>query len=65
MMEKILASIYGLEYDCGISENAVNESGLISANKFFLDCFISGKYNGISFVQAKEYAIYFAKSRNG
>ena len=41
-----------LEYDCGISENAVNESGLISADKFFSDCFISGKYNGISFVQA-------------
>lgn len=41
-----------LEYNCGISEDAVNESGLISANNFFSDCFISGKYNGISFIQA-------------
>lgn len=40
------------EYDCGMNPSAVDESGLISADKFFSDCFIRGRYNGVEFVQA-------------
>lgn len=40
------------EYDCGINPDAVDESGLISTEKFFSDCLIRGSYNGVPFIQA-------------
>lgn len=40
------------EYDCGINENAVIESGLIPSDRFYSDCFIRATYNGVSFIQA-------------
>lgn len=40
------------QYNCGINPEAVNESGLISARLLFSDCFLSGKYRDIAFVQA-------------
>jgi len=40
------------EYDCGVNSKAINESGMLNADQLFSDCFISGKYNGTSFVQA-------------
>lgn len=58
--ELITSALYGnvlfeemqFDYDCGINETAVDESGLIHTDRFFSDCFISGTYNGVSFIQA-------------
>lgn len=40
------------DYNCGVNSKAINDSGMISADQLFSDCFISGKYRGISFIQA-------------
>lgn len=40
------------DYNCGVNSRAINDSGMISADQLFSDCFISGKYRGIPFIQA-------------
>lgn len=40
------------DYNCGLKPEFVNQTGLIKANSFFSDCYLSGKYNGVSFFQA-------------
>lgn len=40
------------DYNCGVKPEIVNQTGLITANRFFSDCFLSGEYNGVSFFQA-------------
>lgn len=39
------------DYNCGVNSRAINDSGMISADQLFSDCFISGKYRGIPFIQ--------------
>lgn len=41
------------EPDCGLSAELVNSTGMITANKFFSNCFLSGTYSGIQFCQAE------------
>lgn len=40
------------DYASGIDPNAINESGMISTDKLFSDCFIRGTYRSVPFVQA-------------
>ncbi len=40
------------DYNCGIKPEIVNQTGLITASRFFSDCYLSGVYNGVSFFQA-------------
>ncbi len=40
------------DFESGIDPNVVNRTGLITANRFFSDCYMSGVHNGTRFVQA-------------
>ena len=40
------------QYNAGLTPDFVRGSGLVSANKFFSDCYISGDFNGIKFYQS-------------
>lgn len=40
------------DFESGIDPNVVNRTGLITANRFFSDCYMSGVYNGTRFIQA-------------
>lgn len=47
--------LYGdmqIDFERGIVPQAVTDSGMLSANRFYSDCFISASYNGVSFVQS-------------
>lgn len=38
-------------YDVGVNPDIVRQTGFLSVNRFFSNCFISGTYDGISFFQ--------------
>lgn len=40
------------DFESGIDPNVVNRTGLITANRYFSDCYMSGVHNGTRFIQA-------------
>lgn len=42
-----------IEVDKGLHKKAITDSGFFTVNHYFSDCFISGTYRGVPFVQAE------------
>lgn len=40
------------DHESGINPDLINGTGMITACKLFTDCYLSGTYNGVSFIQA-------------
>lgn len=40
------------DFASGINPNVVNGTGMLTTNRFFSDCYMSGLHNGVRFVQA-------------
>lgn len=40
------------DYKSGLNPQAVSGSGMFTTNRYFSDCYLTGKYNGVPFVQA-------------
>lgn len=58
--EMVLAALNGsqlyeqqeFDYNSGLKGEFINRTGLVTANRLFSDCYLSGVYNGVNFFQA-------------